>query len=100
MPKKTAKVGLVSLKQGDDSKWRVRWWDARTKKYVRRVLPATSYAEAMAMVMAKGYNRELAAGKGFILSMRAKAGHGVSEAIEEMIKNAESIPSPGAATPA
>ena len=61
MPKKETKVGLVSLKQGKDGKWRVRWWDARLKKYFRRILPATSYAEAVAM--AKIYNTELASEK-------------------------------------
>lgn len=87
MPKKNAKVGLVSLKQFSDGSWQVRWWDASTRKYIRRKIPATSYTEAVAM--AKVYNQDIAGDKGFMPSMRGKAGHTVTDAILEAIDNSD-----------
>jgi len=47
MPKVTVKrVGLVRLSQVKDGRWGVAWWSSSERRYVRRVLPATSFRDA------------------------------------------------------
>lgn len=91
MPKKNARVGLCSLKQSPDESWQVRWWDSEEKRYVRRKLPATSYAEAV--TMAKLFNQELAGDKGFLPAMRGTKGiHKINDAVDEAIRNSGASP--------
>ena len=90
MPKKSAKVGFVGVKQDADGRWRVRWWDSATKRMMRRILPATSYTEATAM--AREISKTMAEERGFLPALRGGArGHTVDEAIKEAIKNTGAI---------
>ena len=64
MPKHVYRIGMISLKREPSSgKWTVRWWDARTKRYIRRRIPADDVAEAKSI--AKDYNARVSSGKGF-----------------------------------
>ena len=64
MPKiAKTKVGNVYVKQRKSGRWRACWVDAQTKRYVRRLLPATSFKEAQKQALV--IHQELAAGRGF-----------------------------------
>jgi len=89
MPKITVKrVGLVRLSQVEGGRWRAAWWSSSERRYVRRVLPASSYKDAQEM--AREINKGLVSGRGFLPSMRNnKGGITVVDAITQMIQNSK-----------
>jgi len=86
MPKITVKrVGLVRLSQVEGGRWRAAWWSSSERRYVRRVLPATSFKDAEEIV--KEINKALVSGRGFTPSMKSRGGISIVEAITETIRN-------------
>lgn len=65
------KLGCVSIREIEENKWQVRWWNANTKKYIRRILPTRLFDEALGM--ATNINSDIANGKGFLPSMRKRS---------------------------
>ncbi|HUT24723.1 MAG TPA: tyrosine-type recombinase/integrase [Sumerlaeia bacterium] len=75
--------GFVKLTDLGDGKWRAAWWDSETRRYMRRVVPATSLREAREV--ARTYNSEILEKRGYIPSIRGRAGHSVKTALGEAI---------------
>ena len=88
MPKVTLKrVGLVRLSQIEEGHWRAAWWSSGERRYMRRVLPATSFRDAEEME--KEINKSLVSGRGFTPSMKNRGGVTIVDAITETIRNSK-----------
>ena len=85
MPKRTEQeLGRVTIRLREDGKWAASWWDKAARKLVRRVLPVTSYKQAVES--ATKTNTDLITGDGYIPSRRSKGGHSIKQAFDETIR--------------
>lgn len=88
MPKVTkTKVGQVLLKEVQPNKWRASWVEPLTGRWIRRILPGTTFKEAR--LQAREINAILAQRKGFHGRLRGSTGHTVSDAILEAVKHTD-----------
>lgn len=83
----STKIGNVYIKRRRSGRWRACWVDPLTKRYVRRLLPATGFKEAQKQ--ARVIHQELAAGRGFSPRQRGTVGHSINQAVLEAVKHSD-----------